>query len=327
MSATFSTLSLDRPKDIKAHLQALGWLPATEKVTRMEIAGEGNMNLVVRVVTAERSFILKQSRPWVEKYPSIAAPGDRILSEVAFYQAVAGQSAVASRMPAILAVDEESRSAMLEDLGTASDCTDLYAGGRVDPQPLAAWLSGLHTVPVPDGLRGRLRNREMRTLNHAHIFDLPMSGAHGMDLDEVTPGLQRLAAEFRARAGLLDVVSGLGDLYLADGDALLHGDFYPGSWLRTEDGVKVIDPEFGFLGAPEFDLGVFAAHLHMSGYSEEEVSQALKTYAEPFDRDLVSRFAGVEIMRRLLGVAQLPMVRTLAEKEHLLMRAERLLRA
>lgn len=293
----------------------------------MEKAGEGNMNLVVRAVTTRRSFILKQSRPWVEKYPSIEAPGDRMLVEVAFYQAVSDHPAVADRMPAIFAVDEGSRSAILEDLGTASDCTDLYATGRLDPQPLATWLSELHDVQVPDPLREGLRNREMRKLNHAHIFDLPMTGAHGMDLDEVTPGLQALADEFRVRAGLRDITSVLGNLYLSDGETLLHGDFYPGSWLRTGDGVKVIDPEFGFLGAREFDLGVFVAHLHMSGHSSDECSRALKAYTRPFDRELVDRFAGVEIMRRLIGVAQLPLVRTLAEKKELLSRAERLMRA
>ncbi|MFT4605989.1 MAG: 5-methylthioribose kinase, partial [Rhodothermales bacterium] len=169
MLANFPTFSLSRPADTLAHLCAMGWLNATEEVVKMEKAGEGNMNLVVRVTTTERSFILKQSRPWVEKYPSIAAPGDRMLVEVAFYQAVSNHPAVSARMPAILAVDVDSRSAIIEDLGTASDCTDLYANGRIDPQPLAAWLSQLHGVQVPDALKGQLQNREMRALNHAHI--------------------------------------------------------------------------------------------------------------------------------------------------------------
>ena len=327
MSASFPTLSLDRLADVEKHLRALDWLAETEDVLSMEKAGEGNMNLVVRVVTRGRSFILKQSRPWVEKYPSIAAPGDRLLVEMAFYQAVSGHPSVMDRMPAILGVDEGSRSAVIEDLGIASDCTDLYDAGRIDPQPLMRWLADLHGVEVDATLRGRLRNREMRTLNHAHIFDLPMTGAHGMDLDEITPGLQALAEDFRAQAGLREIATQLGDVYLADGDVLLHGDFYPGSWLRTEDGVKVIDPEFGFLGAPEFDLGVFTAHLNMSGYTRAECDQALGAYGRPFDRSLTDRFAGVEIMRRLLGVGQLPLVRTLGEKEKLLSLAERLMRA
>ena len=39
--------------------------------------GEGNMNYTLRVRTNGRSIILKQARPWVEKYPVIDAPDER----------------------------------------------------------------------------------------------------------------------------------------------------------------------------------------------------------------------------------------------------------
>jgi 5-methylthioribose kinase len=38
------------------------------------------MNCVLRIETA-RSFIIKQSRGYVEKYPQIAAPAERVLTE------------------------------------------------------------------------------------------------------------------------------------------------------------------------------------------------------------------------------------------------------
>ena len=58
----------------------------------------------------------------------------------------------------------------------------------------------------------------------------------------------------------------VGDIYLSDdGGVLLHGDYYPGSWLKTDAGFRVIDPEFCFLGPPEFDLGVLAAHWIFCG--------------------------------------------------------------
>ena len=49
------------------------------------------MNCTLRVTTTRRSFILKQARPWVEKYPQIAAPVERARVEAAFYAAVADQ--------------------------------------------------------------------------------------------------------------------------------------------------------------------------------------------------------------------------------------------
>lgn len=323
MSASYSVLSLDDPEGIHRHLAGLGWLNQDEQILKLARAGEGNMNLVVRVTTSSRSVILKQSRPWVEKYPSIPAPEARLLVEAAFYGAVADERAVAGMMPALLQVDPESRSALIEDLGQSADCTALYGGAKFDLTSLVLWLGSLHALEVE--ATDLLRNRAMRSLNHAHIFDLPMTGEHGMDLDDVTPGLQSVAADFRCRAGLGDRVAELGRSYLDDGVTLLHGDYYPGSWLRTDAGLKVIDPEFCFLGPAEFDVGVLLAHLEISGYSRSESTRLLEIYPLRLDETLAWSFAGVEIMRRLIGVAQLPIKRGLEEKARLLARAEALI--
>ena len=39
-------------------------------------------------------------------------------------------------------------------------------------------------------------------------------------------------------------VTALGVRYLEDGDTLVHGDYFPGSWLRTGEGVRIIDGPF-----------------------------------------------------------------------------------
>src|SRR3954453_6843011 len=72
--------------EIESYLGELRWLGEAEYVIRAEPAGSGNMNTTVRVFTDARSFILKQSRPWVAKYPDIAAPWDRALVEGYFYE-------------------------------------------------------------------------------------------------------------------------------------------------------------------------------------------------------------------------------------------------
>src|SRR5207237_1305710 len=115
----------------------------------------------------------------------------------------------------------------------------------------------------------------------------------------VTPGLGDAAHRLKADVGYREEVLALGSLYLNEGDCLLHGDFFPGSWLRSPEGIKVIDPEFCFFGPPEFDLGVMLAHLYLA----HQDASILKAYSSAVDRELVVRFAGVEIMRRLIGVA------------------------
>ena len=314
---------LDAPEVLASFLHSRGWLPADEPVTDVGRAGEGNMNFVARVRTPTRSVILKQSRPYVEKYPQVAAPADRILTEVAVYQAVSGVPAVRSRMPALLGVDAPARAALFEDLGEVADYADAYDGVLLpdaDLGALAEWLGALHPVPVADP--DVFRNRDMRALNHAHLFEIPLAAENGLDLDGLTPGLAAEAARLRVDAAYVAAVADLGSRYLADGETLLHGDFYPGSWVRTVQGPFVIDPEFAFLGPAAFDLGVAVAHLLMAGV--DDVSGLLDAYPGPVDEPLVAGFAGVEIMRRLLGVAQLPMTRDLEEKARLLRRSARL---
>ncbi len=101
----------------------------------------------------------------------------------------------------------------------------------------------------------------------------------------------------------------------------MHGDYYPGSWLRTQKGTKIIDPEFAYLGHAEFDLGVFVAHLKMAQTDDQVIANALAGYEasdRKFDHALFAGFCGAEILRRVIGLAQLPLDLTLEEKEQLL---------
>lgn len=296
---------------LSAWMRIHAWIDPDATVHHLELAGEGNMNLTLRAEVGGRTVIIKQSRPWVEKYPMIEAPADRALVEARFYEVTALLPLLTSRMARLLNTDVESRMLCLEDLGEAADMTDLYRDDMFydtgDVEDLMDWLSKLHRVRLT-GPEPLLFNRGMRALNHAHIFRIPLDPDNGLDLDEVRDGLSDLAARAQADTALVEHVHTLGDLYLSDGPTLLHGDFYPGSFLRTDDGVRVIDPEFCCMGRAEFDVGVFLAHYLLSCHSADEIGSVLACYdARPgFDRRLVEKFAGVEIMRRLIGVAQLP---------------------
>ncbi len=310
-------------KGIWQYLQRRSLLAADDMVQSVRPAGDGNMNCTLRVVTTSVSLILKQSRPWVEKYPHIAAPHDRVLSEARFYMLTSPHAAVARRMPKLLDLDAESRIVALEDKGETSDFTSAYRGERIaEPilRELAAWLSALHAVSYDTAVCGSFANQEMRQLNYEHIFRVPLAADNGLDLDAVTPGLSTCAEELRRDANYVQAVSQLGAMYLESGPCLLHGDFFPGSWLRTDEGICIIDPEFAFFGRPEFDVGVFIAHLHLSNHADGVLELVRRAYREPpsFQWHLAHQWAGVEIMRRLLGVAQLPLAADLQEKRRLL---------
>ena len=318
-------LQASEPDELRTYLIARGLVTPEDLPFRVTRAGEGNMNLTLRVVTPRRRLIVKQARPWVEKYDHIAAPWNRSHVEAAFYESVAGVAGVGDRMPGLLHADADNRVLVLDDLGDGGDLTSMYAGTRLtDPEcdTLVDYLLRLRRVDAPAHLRHVLRNREMRALNHEHLFTLPLAADNGLTLDTITPGLQSAADALKADAALVARITDLGARYLADGPTLVHGDFFPGSWVRTSGSLAVIDPEFCFLGAAEFDAGVMAAHLIICGEAAERVDAVERAAAaNRFDRGLAHQFAGVEIIRRLIGVAQLPLRVSLARKQELLARA------
>jgi 5-methylthioribose kinase len=332
----FPWLDVNALPAIEKILRLQGILEGAARVVRAEKAGQGNMNLTLRVFIegAEvRSLIVKQSRPWVEKYDSIAAPWERAKMEAAFYDRVQAIYEVESRMPRFLGFDREARALVLEDLGNARDFTEIYTSRFIEPRTLvelAGYLKSLH-----DATRGqadpRLDNLEMRQLNHAHMYHIPLASPPAVDLDGIERGLADAARTLREDSTYRSHVRSLAEAYLEpDGACLLHGDFFPGSWLAapTNKGsgtfsepfegssgaekvpdpfsVRVIDPEFCFFGDPLFDVGVCVGHLALAQIEKSIARMFIDAYG-PIDHEMVARIAANEVMRRLIGVAQLPL--------------------
>jgi 5-methylthioribose kinase len=318
----------DNRVETERYVIARGLVGADALPIAVERAGAGNMNLALRVMPAVGpSFILKQGRPWVEKYKQIPAPSERTLVEAGFYSLVQGDPFLAGRMPAILDFDRDNLVLILEDVGDG-DFTSLYTDATIAVTTVGAlleWLERLAAAPVPDTNRPLLANRAMRALNHEHIFTLPLLENNALDLDRITPGLADAANELMRNSAYCEAVAALGSRYLADGDRLVHGDYFPGSWLKTADGVRVIDPEFCFLGDPEFDCGVMVAHLMIARCEPDLLEMvAASVIRRRLDSALVAAYAGVEIMRRLIGVAQLPLTDDIDRKRALLERSRTL---
>lgn len=326
----FPWLSLDDLGSVESFLRSRGWITAGEHVCQCEKPGDGNMNLTMRVTTEQRTLIVKQARPWVEKYDHISAPWDRIQYECRFYERIASIPSVAARMPQLLGTDMGARVLALEDLVDARSLASLYSGELLtddEIQQLAGYLSSLHEAtrgPADPGFE----NREMRQLNHQHVFEIPLAEKNGIDLEHLEHGLSVAAAHLQNDATYRGLVRYVGDRYLSAGPVLVHGDYFPGSWLRTGKGVFVIDPEFCFYGDPEFDLGGTIAHFRLAQQPREHARAFLRTYSEHSGRiaiqsSLLTSFAAVEVMRRLIGVAQLPLPVSGAQRAHLLDQSRR----
>lgn len=324
-------LNANEPEALAAYLYQQKWLESEEEIVEISVPGDGNMNCVLRVKTAKRSFIIKQSRAYVEKYPQILAPEKRVLTEGAFYNKISNVKEVQSMMPSILGIDSENNLIALEDLGPSNDYTILYEleqkVSELELKQLVYYLNNLHQSFEKTTVDEELMNTEMRQLNYEHIFEYPFRIDNGFDLDTVQSGLQDVALPYKKDSILKQKVEQLGMLYLPKGKYLLHGDYYPGSWLNTEDGMKIIDPEFCFYGLREFDLGVFLAHLYITKQGDAAISFVKDNYThlEQLDKISLDGFIGTEIIRRLIGLAQLPLKMDLQTKNSLLIFARNLI--
>lgn len=317
---------------LTAYLQKCGLINSSEKVFAAEKPGEGNMNYTLRLTAGEKSFIIKQARPYVEKYPQIPAPAQRALAEAGFYEEIKKSSTLSKLMPELFVTDAADFILVMEDLGNARDGSFLYHSPEQltenDMEDLCIFLTGLHSKFKKENKEELMANRALRSLNHEHIFVYPLQENNGFDLEGIQPGLQELSLKYKQDKALKTLAADLGKKYLADGDTLLHGDYYPGSWLFTEQGIKIIDPEFCFYGRAEFDVAVMKAHLMMAKQRSQFTDNLFEYYNRPegFDDNLFNAFTGMEIIRRIIGLAQLPLALTLQQKEQLLNEAVSLLK-
>lgn len=312
---------------VEDYIRSEGWIKPGAKIYDYEIAGEGNMNFVARVCTSHGNIIVKKSRAYVNKYPQIAAPIERIEIEKKYYEIISCDDFLKSFSPRIIGYDWKFHTLAMEDLGYGSDFISLYKNpseiSENELLKLVEYLLHLHKIEALDFPE----NAEMKKLNHEHIFNYPFLIDNGFDLDSIQSGLQSLAMEFKKDEVLKAEINKIGIRYLSNGSTLLHGDFYPGSWLKVNEKIKVIDPEFAFIGDREFDLSVMLAHLHLANVSPKLIALAQKLYTDniTLDQRLLNQYIGIEIMRRIIGLAQLPLGLNTIEKGEKMMFAKSLI--
>ncbi|WP_369239112.1 S-methyl-5-thioribose kinase [Streptomyces sp. R21] len=164
------------------------------------------------------------------------------------------------------------------------------------------------------------------------------------------PGLDHLAACFRSDPRLRTEVAELRHTFMTSAQALLHGDLHTGSvMVGTREGapvVRVFDPEFSFVGPIGFDLGLYWANTLVSearatalgagGDHGDQLRLSWDAFRAEFRRLWPARvdtffddafldrfldrvwteslgYAGVEIIRRIIGFAHLTDLTTLPD--------------
>ncbi|MFC3577237.1 S-methyl-5-thioribose kinase [Streptomyces yaanensis] len=346
-------------EDVPAYLRERGHWDDIDDIHVREVS-DGNVNRVFLAsdTAGNRSVAVKQALPWVRVAgPSWPLSPDRADAEARAYEQLA--KVAPDKIPAIHGYDADNYALVMEDLSDLGVLrTVLNEGGSYGPHTsarigeLVAQLSfATSDFGMPSAERKALIaasvNPELCKITEDVVLSEPyIEHEH----NHWHPGLDDLAAEFRADTRLRTEVADLRHTFMTSAQSLLHGDLHTGSIMVGErDGahvVRVFDPEFSFVGPIGFDLGLYWANALVS----EERARALGTLTDHgdqlrlsweafeaefrrlwparvdtfFDDAYLDRFlrrvwtesvgfAGTEIIRRIIGFAHLTDLTTLPD--------------
>lgn len=309
-----------------------------ETQLRIEEIGDGNLNTVYRVSDAarpERSLVLKHAPPYIK----ILGPDYPLSTERLTYESRALEiynQLVSGTVPAQYDFDEERAVIAMEDLRDASVLRDDLISGSVDTavaEQVGRFMGIVHSQTyvnnVPEATaqhyRQQFANTTMQSITADYVFTFPFT-EH--ETNFWTPGLEPDVQQLKADTDFLQQTAHLKHIFLTAQQGVTHGDLHTGSILVQDNTAKVIDAEFAFYGPVGFDIGLYWANYFLSFFSHQDTShvqselktaimQTWYTYTAEFkltDSGLKAEtlqnvfryaigFAGLEVLRRLIGAA------------------------
>lgn len=283
----YPALDTGSPEAIACYLASRNFLAPEERVLRVEPLGPTARNRILRVVTSERSIVMKQFRAWPALDRPAPGPEERFRAETQFYRSARIADCARTALPAVLHQDAQAGCIVFEDAGAA-----LPLSGRVIPPDVARQLGWFlialhhHSRSVP--ACAHYRNEQVVGWQMSRLFSgSPMRG------------LGVWLARWRERSPEVRyaVEDALGALERG-GTSLVHGDYTPANWVQNGHGPQVVDGEFSFFGPAEYDAGAYLAGLMTEAQPAATVSAAVEVVERGcfrYDARLVAAFAGVHL--------------------------------
>ncbi|CAN5383449.1 S-methyl-5-thioribose kinase [soil metagenome] len=337
------------PLDVRSVLAFAAPFLEGQPVEASEI-GDGNLNLVFRVRSDRASVIVKQALPYL-RIAGDAWPLTRHRARIEADAIEVHEKLAPGLLPRTLHFDTTMSALVFEDLSEhitwrealiAAQPTDGVAEtvGRY----CAAVILGTSDVLLPSRQRKVLRRdfvySELCLVTEDLIFTAPYLNAPSNRYD---PEIADAAEALRHDRALRSAAAEMRFSFKTRDEALIHGDLHSGSVMTKPGDTRVIDLEFAFFGPFGFDPGVLLANLALSRLAHDAagnygfsalVDQYAQLYwaalteeikrlwnpTEPwharflsqFLRD-ASRFAGMEMIRRIVGLAHAKDIDSLAQ--------------
>jgi 5-methylthioribose kinase len=309
-------------------------------VSSVEEVGDGNLNSVFRIRSATSSVIVKQALPYLKvagrQWPLTRERARIEAAAIAVHSRYAPGS-----LPHVEHFDETLSAIVLEDLDGWRSWRDVLVEGLPSPGVAAqvGWYSaaialGTSRLSLPADECGQLRRRfgysELCLVTEDLVFTAPFTGAASNRYDPELTGLVRGLRRDRA---LRMAVSGLLSAFKTRAETLIHGDLHSGSVLVRGSEAHVIDLEFAYYGPFGFDPGMLLANLALAYVAHEALDdldfcRRITGHAHDYWDALAdacrqhwpadefscrhflaalladsARFAGVEMIRRIVGLA------------------------
>ena len=320
----------------------------SEAELRIEEIGDGNLNTVYRVSDAAdsaRSLVLKHAPPYIKILgPDYPLSTERLTFES---RALDVYNRLASgAVPVQYDFNVDAAAIAMEDLRDAHVLRDILIAGTVDTaiaEQIGRFMGVVHSQTYVDNIdnataqnyRQQFANTTMQSITADYVFTFPFT-EH--ETNFWTPGLEPDVQRLKTDTDFLRQVAHLKQIFLTAQQGVTHGDLHTGSVLVQDNVAKVIDAEFAFYGPVGFDLGLYWANYFLSYFSHQDalrVQSALKTavrhvwdtYTAEFttvDSGLKAQvlgnifqnavgFAGLEILRRLIGAAHVKDIEGIAD--------------
>ena len=252
----------------------LGGRPDSWKVREV---GDGNLNLVFIVEGPTGSVCVKQALPYVRVAgTSWPLTLERAFFENSYYRAVSAY--VGGSIPKIYHYDAELYCTVMERLSPHIILRHGLIEGRRYPalaHDIGDYVARacFFTSDLAGPFERKMEGMALFARNTALIrITVDLIFADPYRLSErnrhTSPQLDQIVADMRRDGSLKVAAARMGQKFLNDAQALIHGDLHSGSLMVTENDTRVIDPEFAFYGPIGFDLGAFFGNLLLSWYSQ-----------------------------------------------------------
>jgi 5-methylthioribose kinase len=234
---------------------------------QVETLGWGVSNVVLRIRTDERTFILKQSRPRLRTCDAWFSNVDRVYREQEVMQLLHPLLPPLT-VPEVLFCDRANYAfAMSHAPPEAEVWKETLLAGRVD-------------MAVGERAGQVLGLMHEATAKNPALVE-PFRDSTVFVQLRVEPFYQRIQER---RPEVADAIGRIVERMLSIDEALCHGDYSPKNILTHRHGFTLVDYETGHHGDPTMDLGFFLSHLILKAFHRPTVSQQFFDLTETFWR-------------------------------------------